>query len=281
MQPAAGGGLGTFLMILSLNFSLFLSGLTGESPLPGQRALCHWDERSITSVSAFLRLPSQQARWHVAEKWLHDLLFIWLSQLTKWCAWLSYLPGHLRHRLSGRPCWPVNIRRGWWRYAGIWWRQPARRSCPSRWALVRNARELMTRVLFKTQKKQQKKTPQIYQKYTRKFSPVDLNSLGEAKGCSISQRNHSASYGPLFFLCHVFAPVSTEEIWTTCWLCDTHKYTHRHAQTQNTHAESFCLLIKRNRGAMKDKNMCRHAQIKSVHAQKHTAPFNPLLHPHG
>lgn len=54
--------------------------------------------------------------------------------------------------------------------------------------------------------------PQIYQKYTRKFSPVDLNSLGEAKGCSISQRNHSASCGPLFFLCHVFAPVSTEEI---------------------------------------------------------------------
>lgn len=234
MQPAAGGGLGTFLMILSLNFSLFLSGLTGESPLPGRQALCHWDERSITSVSAFLRLPSQQARWHVAEKWLHDLLFIWLSQLTKWCAWLSYLPGHLRHRPSGRPCWPVNIRRGWWRYAGIWWRQPARRSCPSRWALVRNARELMTHVLFNTQKKQQTPPPQIYQKYTRKFSPLDLNSLGEAKGCSISQRNHSASCGPLFFLCHVFAPVSTEEIWTTCWLCDTHKYTQTCTDAKHT-----------------------------------------------
>lgn len=65
------------------------------------------------------RLPSQQARWHVAEKWLRNLLFIWLSQLTKWCAWLLYLPGHLRHRPSGRPCWPVNIKKGWWRYAGI------------------------------------------------------------------------------------------------------------------------------------------------------------------
>lgn len=70
----------------------------------------------------------------------------------------------------------------------------------------------MTRVFFNTQKKSNKKTPQIYHKYTRKFPPVDLNSLGEAEGCSLSQRNHSASYGPLFFLCHVFAPVSTEEI---------------------------------------------------------------------
>lgn len=129
----------SFFFSFFANFSLFLWVVSqGSRRSPGQRVLYHWDEHSITSVSSFRVYPlSGLDGMSLKNESVTACLFDSPSK-AKWLAWLFYLPGHLRRRRSGRPCWPVNIKKGWWRYAGISWKQPARRSCPSRWAWVRD-----------------------------------------------------------------------------------------------------------------------------------------------
>ena len=100
------------------NFSLFLclvSQGSRHSPASGTSVTKTSTQsrpclRSVFTLSA----GSMACRWK-----MNAYLFVYLTLIkTKWLAWLFYLPGHLRHRRFGRLCWPVNIKRGWWRSAG-------------------------------------------------------------------------------------------------------------------------------------------------------------------
>jgi len=41
------------------------------------------------------------------------------------------------HGCYGRQCWLLSKRRQWWKWGGNWWRQPAKRTCQSKWVWVR------------------------------------------------------------------------------------------------------------------------------------------------
>lgn len=105
--------------ISSSNFSFFLWVVSqGSRRSPASRP-------SITETSARSRpcrrfvftLPAGSG----APRWKNECITSCLSDSPSnrvTCAII--LPtGHLQHRPSGRPCWPVSIKRGWWRYDGI------------------------------------------------------------------------------------------------------------------------------------------------------------------
>lgn len=101
------------------------------------------------------------------------------------------------------------------------------------------------------------------------------------KYCTIVVQNYSASYrDPASPPRRVFVHVATEEIWTTCWLDDTHSHTHTHARSHTRCFRKLLLFVNEANGAeARDKNMCRHAKNKvitrtSIHAR---SPLCSLL----
>ena len=96
--------------------------------------------------------------------------------------------------------------------------------------------------------------------------------------CCVLEQDHTAPYIKSASLpCRIFAHVSIEEIWTTCWLHDTHSHKHTCFLAHTLLFRKLLLFVNEAKGAeARDKNMWRHAKIKSLHAQACTA----LLHAH-
>lgn len=173
-----------------------MRGPIGESPLPDQQGPLS-PRRALNHVHAVLLClyPEPCVLW-TNSRGIAQLVSAENKCTTsfveiKWPAWLFCPPGHLRHSHCGTPCWPANIKRGWWRSVGIWWRQPARRSCQSKWAWVKEQNSThgtnytLCFVFNKTQ---------IHPKYEKSNVSTVLREKCVWKCCSVLEQNHSASY---------------------------------------------------------------------------------------
>lgn len=111
--------------VFSANFSFILRGVPeGSHNSPTSRPSI--SETSIQSrpccpfvlilgVLHGLNKQQEQSLSLLALKMNGQPVFIFFPLEMKWLPWLFFLPGHLQHSHYGRPCWPVNIKRGWWR----------------------------------------------------------------------------------------------------------------------------------------------------------------------